>query len=515
MRKTAWGLGVWVLLACCSGFASATVLRCGDVAGDAEAVAAFQDGLTRSCDCFSTADRLTYRRCALQAANAAMRSGTLARRCLHKVLGCTRATVIGKPGAVVCCRTDSRGHTRGVISLSADKCRAPLNGRACVSDAASVCGGCDANGCVYRPTPTPIPTATPTPDVCPAANLPALAHVPFKVNAGTADCGGAMLQPDAAPPWSGSVEDTDGNKVADLGLGCMYAGNLPGVSLPDGGVSFLDVVGISAASLSLAGSAGSGPTNCTRGASATTHCINGEAGTDGQGACATDADCGGTHAACAVDANCFFGPPIPAANGGLSACVIPAILDDACGEVTVDGNVTLRLRLAARLYATGDPDSPCPVCSGGTCSAGPRAGESCTAVGSKLTSLDCPPDPGVFLATLTVPITSLTTGTTTLVENGGMFCAAPPTPTLGGERRFCVRPTPTPAAFGIAGAGSITEAGTPLLGGGSTNVTLGGLFCVPPTQTFLDQFAQINGPGAVSASGSLDLSSVLTLPLLP
>jgi len=77
-----------------------------------------------------------------------------------------------------------------------------------------------------------------------------------------------------------------------------------------------------------------------------------------------------------------------------------------------------------------------------------------------------------------------------------------------------VRPTPIPRAFGIAGAGRISETGTGLLGGGvSTNLTLGGLFCVPPTQSFLDQAAELNGPGAVSAAGTLDLSSVLSLPV--
>jgi len=292
----------------------------------------------------------------------------------------------------------------------------------------------------------------------------------------------------------------------------MYAGALPGVSLPDGGLSYLDVVGISSAGVSLAGSDGTGPTNCTRGVSATTHCINGQPGTDNQGTCTTDADCGGTVAACAADANCYFGPPIPSPNGQISACVVGALLDDACGEAGADGSVTLRLQLSARLYVTMNPDEPCPVCVGGTCSAGPRVGLSCTPVGSKQTSIDCPPDPLTFFTSLTLPISSLTTGTSTMVEHDSQFCPASPTPTLGGEQRFCVRPTPTPSAFGIAGAGRITETGAGLLGGGlSTSVTLAGLFCVPPTGTFLDTAAELNGPGAVSATGSLDLSSVLPL----
>jgi len=517
MRGRFWGCGTWILLACALGFANAAfaLTKCGDDPGDAPAVAAFRAALTQTCDCTATSSQPAYRRCALKSASAAMKSNSLPRRCLRQVLGCARTTVIGKPGAVVCCRTDSMGHTRGIITLNAERCRPPRGGRACVSDAASVCDGCDANGCVVPPTPTPIPTATPTPAVCLPGNLLPLARVPFKVSAGTADCGGSRLNPDAAPPWSGEVDDTTGAKVANLGLGCMYAGSLPGVSLPDGGVSFLDVVGISTAGINLAGSTGTGPANCTRGASSTTHCINGEPGTDNQGACTTDADCGSTISACAPDANCYFGPPIPSANGPLSACVVPAILDDACGVAAADGNVSLRLRLSGRLYVTGNAAEPCPVCVNGTCSAGPNAGQACTAIGSKQTSIDCPPDPSKFFTAIILPISDLNTGTSTMVENGSQFCPATPTPTLGGEQRYCVLPTPVPMAFGIAGAGRITEMGIGLLGGTSTSVTLGGLFCVPPTQTFLDEAAGLNGPGAVSAAGSLDLSSVLSLPPLP
>src|SRR5437868_5580 len=113
MRETAWGRGFGITLICCMAYSTAgfAAQRCGDVAGDTDAVAAFQAGLMRSCDCVATADRLTFRRCAFQGAILAIRAGTLPRRCLHAVLACTRGTVIGKPGAVVCCRTDSRGHT--------------------------------------------------------------------------------------------------------------------------------------------------------------------------------------------------------------------------------------------------------------------------------------------------------------------------------------------------------------------------------------------------------------------
>ncbi|HVM98170.1 MAG TPA: hypothetical protein VMT89_17375, partial [Candidatus Acidoferrales bacterium] len=57
-----------------------------------------------------------------------------------------------------------------------------------------------------------------------------------------------------------------------------------------------------------------------------------------------------------------------------------------------------------------------------------------------------------------------------------------------------------------AGAGS---------GGLSLDMTLAGLFCIPPTGTFLDQAAQIVGPGAVSTKTNIDLTSLLGIPGLP
>src|SRR5690606_37762155 len=156
-----------------------------------------------------------------------------------------------------------------------------------------------------------------------------------------------------------------------------------------------------------------GPFDCTRGAGPDRHCVNGAAGTDGDGACASDADCGGGAGTCPPDANCFFGPPIPGLGAGaIGACVRNAFETDLCGRVSLlPLGATLTSTLSARVYLTGDTVAPCPLCVDGTCTGGKNAGESCTPLGSESTSIDCPPLDETFLATLTVPVTSLSTDT--------------------------------------------------------------------------------------------------------
>jgi hypothetical protein len=262
----------------------------------------------------------------------------------------------------------------------------------------------------------------------------------------------------------------------------------------------LSVVGVKLLppSVTLGGSPGHGPTDCTLGAGPEHQCVNGSPGVDGMGSCSVDADCGGEFAAigsCQLKANCSFGPPIPVPMGGLSACVVSTFLTDLCGRVNLlPPQTTLTTALSSRVYVTANAASPCPRCENGVCNGGDRAGLSCTAVGSAQTSLDCPPPATHFLAALTVVLPSLTTGKSTLRSSDGFFCAE----------------QPSAGAFGVTAARSITEVGVPPLG--SANLLamhLASTFCVPATGTILDYLAQLPAPGALSVSGQLDLRGVL------
>jgi len=337
--------------------------------------------------------------------------------------------------------------------------------------------------------------------------LPPLGQVVLTINPGTTNCGGPGFSPPAVEPFSGEFDSASG-KIADLGLGCLYVGGpnataLPPVSLADGASSVLDVTGISGLSLTLGGSDGSGPADCTRGAGPAKHCINGNTGTDGMGACASDADCGAQADSCALDANCFFGPPIPLGNPlspATSTCIVNAIAQDVTGTADLlSGGSTANAALQARIYLTGNGTSPCPRCVAGVCTGGPRQGLACSGgVGTKGTSLECPPDPLQFIGTLP-PTLALSTGTSTLANAGGLFCPG----------------QSTPGAFGRFSTKSIRETGSPLLGslGSPFSTVLAGVFCVPASGSDLvNALADLPGPAAISVPGTISVD-VAGLPL--
>lgn len=364
------------------------------------------------------------------------------------------------------------------------------------------CGPLPTSTPTLTPTPTPTVPPTPTiPDICqPDVPVPpAIAQVPFTVLPGSPSC---ALNPPPEGLISGSVQNGASVTIGELGLGCLYAGALEGLSLPSGGTAFLDVTGVQLLppAVTLGGSDGTGTFDCTRGAGPDRYCTN-----DPNVTCVSDADCGGSAGTCNLEAHCYFGPPIPLLFGGtLGTCVINAFLTDMCGQVTLlPPAATLATALSARVYLTGDPDFPCPLCVGcaepiepgcGTCTSGKNAGSACTPLGSENTSIDCPPDDVSFLTALTVPIPELTTGTSTMSEPSGFFC---PDQTLVG-------------AFHLTPARTVTEIGSPPLGGGGLlSMTLAATFCIPESgNSLVDIVGGLPGVGAVTAAGELDLSQL-------
>jgi hypothetical protein len=316
----------------------------------------------------------------------------------------------------------------------------------------------------------------------------------FTIGSGTETC----TFP-AAPPFAGQVDDLAGVKREDLGLGCLYVGGgagtlVPPLKLPDGGQSVLAVAGLGGlGEVTVTSSDGSGPADCTKGAGPGRHCLNGHPGTDTMGACTTDADCGGRIGACDLDANCFFGNPVPLPLGTISQCIMNAVAEDVCGSANLVANTTnVSAALSARIYATGNAASPCPQCVAGTCTAGQRQGMPCSGgVGSANTTIECPPRNIDFFARLSVDLSSLDTGTSTFEHPTGNFCPDQLSPgAFGGE------------------ASRITVTGAPLLsGGGLFDTTLAGTFCVPSTNNgVFDSIADIPGPGVVSVPGTIEVN---------
>jgi hypothetical protein len=329
-----------------------------------------------------------------------------------------------------------------------------------------------------------------------------LGQVPVQLLPGTEQCGGEHFNPAPEAPFTGQVADGEGNKLTDLGLGCLYMGMLPPAKLSSGGQSILDVVGIGVPTIVLAGSEGNGPQDCTKGAGPEKHCLNGKPGTDGEGLCATDADCASKLGACQPDANCYFGPPVPV-HGEFPACSINALQSDMCGSINATTFETNFMAvISARTYITFNAESPCPKCVDGLCTAGRNAGGACTPLGNYETSPDCPPMDEQFLAALQLVIPSLTTGTSTLTADAnGSFCDD----------------QNTPGAFGLSEARSITQTGQGLAGGGTSGETMVvSTFCVYPSgNPIIDISGGFPTAGTLSSKSSVDLAGIFGLPPLP
>ena len=137
----------------------------------------------------------------------------------------------------------------------------------------------------------------------------------------------------------------------------------------------------------------------------------------------------------------------------------------------------------------GQP-STCPICDGGTCNWGANAGGVCTTSNAGGTSLDCQPGPSLFLATLPVDLTPLTTAPNVKTAADGLFCAS----------QF------HPGAFGQAATQAIQQTGSPagdLTDGLPHPSTLVSNFFIPQTSNpAVDATADLPGPGSLSLPGN-------------
>jgi hypothetical protein len=328
----------------------------------------------------------------------------------------------------------------------------------------------------------------------------------FTTTVGTTNCGPAGLTANPSAPLSGAIySDTScTTNVRDLGLGCLYFGGgdgtvVPPGRIPDQATSIFGVTGTPPA-VTLVANNGTSANNCTKGAGPGMHCVN----NNSTPVCANDIACGGLAGSCALDANCYFGPPLPVLSpppfGSLTTCVLNVIQSDGSGTAnTSDGSSTASLPLSSRVYITGNTSNPCPRCVGGgpTCNYGKNSGASCTPVGTLLTTNDCHPSYNGFQAPLAVSLNPLTTGTASDTAADGNFC---PGQEVDGA----------PGAFGQGSIQCIEETGTPA-GPLTANVpapaVLASVFCIPPTNNVaVDGVAGLPGPGAIGLNGDVEVN---------
>jgi len=345
--------------------------------------------------------------------------------------------------------------------------------------------------------PTTTTTTTTTSTTTTTTAPPLGAHLSFTTVAGTANCGAQGFSTPADPPFSGELDaDTAGTtKLADLGLGCLNIGGgnatiLPPSQIPGNAVNILD----SAGGTALVASFGTGPRDCSRGPQSISHCAN-----DPTIECTTDTDCGGLKGSCAADPNCFFGPPVEV-NGFLSTCVVNSFAQDASGTVdTSTGDSSVNITLASRVFLTIGQPSTCPHCDGGACSWGPNVGLPCVSDNLQGTTLDCPPPPGLFTATLPVDLSPLTTGPNVKTAADGLFCPGQVNPGAFGVAQQIGDPPP-PFAQAIKQTGS---PGGDLTDGQPHPSVLVSNFCIPATGNgSVDGAADLPGPGSLSLPGN-------------
>src|SRR5262245_51582547 len=127
------------LVVASAGVASAK--KCTDNAAVAAARAAAD---TECGGCASASNHGRYVSCVAHAAKDLVDSGDLPKECKGEVTSCAARSTCGKPGAVTCCRVDKRGKVKCSTKRSADQCKPPKGGQACVGAASSCCDSCGA-----------------------------------------------------------------------------------------------------------------------------------------------------------------------------------------------------------------------------------------------------------------------------------------------------------------------------------------------------------------------------------
>jgi hypothetical protein len=105
------------------------------------------------CPCASQATHAAYVKCAVGAAKAAVRAGTLPRTCQGAIKQCAARSTCGRAGAVTCCRTTAKGTEKCAIKSGASACKAPKRGTACVGSAATCCDSCSPGACASATGP--------------------------------------------------------------------------------------------------------------------------------------------------------------------------------------------------------------------------------------------------------------------------------------------------------------------------------------------------------------------------
>jgi len=134
---------------------------CGSQPDDADQVAAVRAEADQECDCADATNHGKYVKCVAGVADEEVSEGDLRAECRDAVVSCASQSTCGIENAVTCCRTDANGNTTCSIKRSADACKAPRGGSACVGQVPSCCDACGPDGTCPPPGGTTTTTLAP------------------------------------------------------------------------------------------------------------------------------------------------------------------------------------------------------------------------------------------------------------------------------------------------------------------------------------------------------------------
>jgi hypothetical protein len=133
--------------------------RCGDLPGDAAAVASARSVIAAACPCDATVTPRQHLACVRQFATLGVSAGILPASCVSTVLSCAKRSTCGRPGLATCCRTSASGRSKCRVTTAA-RCTASGG---CVGAYASCCDACGGAGCVTTTTTTTSTATTSAP----------------------------------------------------------------------------------------------------------------------------------------------------------------------------------------------------------------------------------------------------------------------------------------------------------------------------------------------------------------
>jgi len=111
-----------------------SLAMCDPSGADAGGIADAQANIAANCNCATATSHGAYVSCA---AGQAQGTSTLNPSCRGKVVSCAARSTCGKPGFVLCCRTNATGTLKCSTKLACTACNPPSGGSACCSDPAN------------------------------------------------------------------------------------------------------------------------------------------------------------------------------------------------------------------------------------------------------------------------------------------------------------------------------------------------------------------------------------------